>query len=627
MTKSRDVLPADGKVKQFNASPRTNHLLVIGIDEYEHCGKLNNAVTDANQFVELLNQEFEFDEQHTTTLFDQKASKRGIIEALEPYASLTDQDNLVIYFSGHGHYDDVLKEAYWVPVDAQYEAAVDYIPYHHISLVLKASKAHHILLIIDSCYSGATLIRDIPNQSRFDRDPSRWLFASGRNEVVPDGIEGENSPFSESVLDVLRRYANEGIRASSLIDKVITSVVYNSPQTPIGRPMYNAGPQGGEFVFYPKGSIYKSAPTSIEVSNSGHGGSSKYGSGFKSLGKLFKKPSRLLGAIYLLLFILVITYGAQKKVPVSAEVELWTERVSFTLGAKPLSFVDMKFEEAYLDGFSQVDVPLTQGQFADTSLSFDRQYTLQMEPLDPGSRIANIHLEDGNLAKWKFNHGDELTLSSSQESIENDSLLSLDIVRKSDSVSTYTLDYETEESLRFQSEYLFYSIDNVQTEWENLSGKINSMDGSKKIIVNNTPGTQGLHFVLSEEASLDEREFLIGEFQVSKRDNEREISTIKKGNLSILSRFGEEGQELNLQEGTSLRLEEDEPILVKKLLLTDKGIYMSLAGKFKQVSISGELQKISRSLLEHWLVFKRLNLIVFLLIASAILGLVYFFEK
>ena len=55
MTKSRDVLPADGKVKQFNASPRTNHLLVIGIDEYEHCGKLNNAVTDANQFVELLN--------------------------------------------------------------------------------------------------------------------------------------------------------------------------------------------------------------------------------------------------------------------------------------------------------------------------------------------------------------------------------------------------------------------------------------------------------------------------------------------------------------------------------------------------------------------------------------------
>ncbi|GAB4420464.1 MAG: hypothetical protein OHK0039_34060 [Bacteroidia bacterium] len=162
-------------------------------------------------------------------------------------------DNLLIYFSGHGHYDPVIEEAYWVPVDAEYDAIDDYISYSFLTKIIKAIPARHCVLIVDSCYSGAVLVRDRDRQTeRFERDPSRWLLASGRNEVVPDGVAGGHSPFADKLLDILDRYAHEGLRMGTLVDKLTTAVSYNSTQTPIGRQLYGVGDQGGEFIFHPR---------------------------------------------------------------------------------------------------------------------------------------------------------------------------------------------------------------------------------------------------------------------------------------------------------------------------------------------------------------------------------------
>lgn len=238
-----------------NSRKDHNHLLLIGIDAYAQVGKLANAVRDARAFKELMVSKYAFDSARCIELYDTKANRRGIMRQLRKMIELVQPgDNLLVYFSGHGHYDEQIEEAYWVPVDAEYQEIDDYISYSFLTKIIKAIPARHSIFIVDSCYSGAALVRgerDLKPE-RFERDPSRWLLASGRNEVVPDGIAGTHSPFADKLLDILSRYASEGLRMGTLVDKLTTAVSYNSPQTPIGRPLYGVGDQGGEFVFHPR---------------------------------------------------------------------------------------------------------------------------------------------------------------------------------------------------------------------------------------------------------------------------------------------------------------------------------------------------------------------------------------
>lgn len=53
-----------------------NYLLAIGIDQYQHVGKLSNAVRDARMVSELLEERYGFEDRQL--LFDGEATRRGI---------------------------------------------------------------------------------------------------------------------------------------------------------------------------------------------------------------------------------------------------------------------------------------------------------------------------------------------------------------------------------------------------------------------------------------------------------------------------------------------------------------------------------------------------------------------
>ena len=247
-----------GNLEKWQRIPGKSYLLAIGIDEYQHCGKLVNAVSDAKAFSELMVSKYQFESEQLITLFNEQATKEGITAAFRSLSDLlrSDVDNLLVYFSGHGFHDGFLNEGYWVPFDAKYSAEVDYISYSYITKVIKALPTRHTFFIVDSCYSGAMMVQERKlNAERFERDPSRWMLASGRNEVVPDGEIGSKSPFAEQLIDVLERNSENELRVSDLVNQVTTAVSYNSPQTPIGRPIFGVGDKGGEFIFRPKKSI------------------------------------------------------------------------------------------------------------------------------------------------------------------------------------------------------------------------------------------------------------------------------------------------------------------------------------------------------------------------------------
>lgn len=228
-----------------------NYLLVIGIDQYLHFPHLNNAVRDAQTFATLLQDRFQFDVQHTETLFNENATERQLLFKLRDMARLvTPEDNLVIYFSGHGEYDPILDEGYWIPVDAGAGAMEDYIANSKIHKVLGAIKSRHTFLIIDSCFSGSLFMqyRSVTGADRLETLPSRWGLSSGRNEVVPDGPVGEHSPFAESLLNQLRLSGGD-LGVGELCQRVVESVAARSQQIPRGEPLRVEGHEGGQFFF------------------------------------------------------------------------------------------------------------------------------------------------------------------------------------------------------------------------------------------------------------------------------------------------------------------------------------------------------------------------------------------
>ncbi len=94
----------------------TNYLLTIGIDQYQHWKPLKNAVKDATDFANLLKQSYQFEEENITQVFNENATEKNILRTLKSFVSnITADDNIIIYFSGHGHYDEELEEGYWVP--------------------------------------------------------------------------------------------------------------------------------------------------------------------------------------------------------------------------------------------------------------------------------------------------------------------------------------------------------------------------------------------------------------------------------------------------------------------------------------------------------------------------------
>lgn len=229
-----------------------NYLLVIGIDKYLHWKPLNNAVRDVQDIARLLTQRYQFEPDNVITLFNEEATEDNIREKLMwVKKNITPDDNLIVFFSGHGHYDEDLEEGYWVPANARPNSASDYISNSDVLKWIKSIKTHHTLLVVDSCFSG-TLVSQNRSEILSEKYPSCRIFASGRKELVEDGSPGTNSPFAKALLSKLKHNTDRVIRASDVIHHVTKSVESSGGQSPIEGRIRDGGDQGGEFVFHLK---------------------------------------------------------------------------------------------------------------------------------------------------------------------------------------------------------------------------------------------------------------------------------------------------------------------------------------------------------------------------------------
>ncbi len=241
---------ADGT--EYNFSEAKNYLLIVGINQYQHWPQLNNAVSDVTMVKDVLSTKYRFDPENITTLTNEQATRSGILLALRGFIEkVTPRDNFMIYYSGHGYFDKLLNEGYWVPIEAENNDLGAYIPNSQILKIIENINSQHTFLVADACFSGSLFASSTRGYSEHvEKLRSRWGLASGRLELVSDGNVGQNSPFAQGFYEFLNTNTQAKVPVSDLIQYVKKKVAETTDQAPVGNPLKGVGDDGGEFVFY-----------------------------------------------------------------------------------------------------------------------------------------------------------------------------------------------------------------------------------------------------------------------------------------------------------------------------------------------------------------------------------------
>ena len=257
MKKQSEKAPFPINLPVEDMGKQKNYLLLIAIDDYQYVAKVQYAVRDAKRLRDILWEKYCFEKDWTIELYDEDASYLMIEQSLRYLSErIKPQDNLIIFFSGQGHFDDWYNEGYWLPIEAQVPQTNTYFPVKNLVPALKRIHSLHTLVIADAAYSGH-MLPSTRSINAFENFQSRWILASGSNEVLPQGLVSESSPFVKTLLDTLLMHQEEGIGVSDLALKLKANTYLNQKQLPTGGPIFGAGDEGGEFLFHPKGHCQK----------------------------------------------------------------------------------------------------------------------------------------------------------------------------------------------------------------------------------------------------------------------------------------------------------------------------------------------------------------------------------
>jgi hypothetical protein len=231
------------------------YALLIGINEYrdKNLPNLKTTHQDAKDIAKILDQRYGF---QVKTLLD--PNRTEIIKALGKLRkTLTSNDNLLIYFAGHGWLDNEADEGYWLAADAETEDKANWVSNATITTSIRTMQAKHVMLVADSCYSGK-LTRGLKIQrrsadylTRMSQKKARVVMSSGGLEPVLDtGVSGKHSVFADAFINILKE-TDSVIDGTNLFTTLRRSVMLHADQTPEYSDIRKAGHGGGDFLFVP----------------------------------------------------------------------------------------------------------------------------------------------------------------------------------------------------------------------------------------------------------------------------------------------------------------------------------------------------------------------------------------
>ena len=243
-----------------------DYALFFAVDDYagnSEFSNLRNPIKDARAIANELEEMYGFE-----TMVYENPSKIQIFKVLEAWQkrSFKEEDQLFVFFSGHGTFWEFTKNGYFVPSGKGSDFG-DYIELDNLGKIVTQIPCDHILLTIDACYSG-TITQEIAFSKSNDfferpgvnddterqnivyrqlRNKSRLILTSGGKARTSDGVN--RSPFSEVIINELRAaytYRDGLVIFSDLLSKL-------ERLDPVPHQGNLIGHESGGFVFVAKG--------------------------------------------------------------------------------------------------------------------------------------------------------------------------------------------------------------------------------------------------------------------------------------------------------------------------------------------------------------------------------------
>lgn len=238
------------KISDFNYKA----LLISNENYNDDVGKLDSPISDAEKLKGVLLNSYNFKEENVIHLKD--ATRFDIINTLDSLTTvITPQDNLLIFYAGHGVFDTNLNKGYWLPVDASATKKNNWVSNSDIRDYITAIKSQHTLLISDACFSGS--IFEFKQRSLKPKEEiitekllskkSRKAMTSGLNKTVPD-----KSFFVKFLIKSLTENSKSYLRAGELYNDIREAVISNTDNNPQFEVIKNSNHEGGEFIFLKK---------------------------------------------------------------------------------------------------------------------------------------------------------------------------------------------------------------------------------------------------------------------------------------------------------------------------------------------------------------------------------------
>ena len=231
--------------------------LLFAVEDYDYWDKLRKPIFDAVSIQQDLEQLYGFQ-----TELIQNPTRAGIFKAIRAYAEMdyTDADQLLIFFAGHGYFDDIFDVGYLVAKDTQKPEddteMLSYVSHSVIHDIVDRINCKHIFLVLDTCYSGTfdrlIAMRGQPEavskplstediQRKLEYTTRRYLTSGGK-EQVPD-----DSEFVRAFL--------EALRSKGGLDDILTLDEISSYMEKLVNPKprasgFGSDEPGSDFLFF-----------------------------------------------------------------------------------------------------------------------------------------------------------------------------------------------------------------------------------------------------------------------------------------------------------------------------------------------------------------------------------------
>lgn len=231
------------KGKSYALIITVNHYLdpaIVGLDNPENDGK-----SLANTLQSL----YTFEKENTYFLKD--PTREDIITKFDQLVKELDkEDNLLIFYAGHGYFDKNTNIGYWLPADAKKSNTANWLSNSTIKDFISAIPSKHTLLIADACFSGGifktrkAFSDNIASVDKLYELPSRKAMTSGALTEVPD-----KSVFIQYLVKRLNENDKKYISSEELFSSMRSAVLNNSSNVPQYGEIQGSGDEGGDFIF------------------------------------------------------------------------------------------------------------------------------------------------------------------------------------------------------------------------------------------------------------------------------------------------------------------------------------------------------------------------------------------